>query len=549
MPQIHILPTTLRNKIAAGEVVERPASAVKELIENSIDAESTEIRVEVLYGGKRLVRVSDNGIGMDKEDALLCFERYATSKLLKEEDLFNVQTMGFRGEALASVASVAKVKLITAPKGNHQGVSVEIQGGEVKEVKDSPSIGTTVEVRDLFFNTPARRKFLKTNSTELLHIIEKVTEEALSHFEISFTLLSDNHEALNLPAASCVRERILQVYGNDFLSDLREGNAEDGVIEMQSFVARDSFRSSKSHQFIFINRRPIRDSSIMHAVYRAYEGMLPSKRHPVFFLFVNINPRMFDCNVHPSKREVRFLDKEYIYNFIYTSIRSILSHVSRPISDEPLSPSLASDSSPSHSGISSFVSEPLEFGYKPSLSLLYLGESFIAFSDRGGVTLVDQHAAHERILYEKFLKGINLTSYRLLFPRQVRLSHKEYRVILEKSIILRDFGIEVEDFGSDTVIVHSLPDALREADIKAILSDIVSCLLEGVSLDKDLKEVLAAKIACHKSVRGKIVLTQEEVSRLLSELRSCQNPDRCPHGRPTRIFFSLEDLKKMFKRK
>lgn len=536
MPQIKILSPTLRNKIAAGEVIERPASVVKELIENSIDAGSTDIRIEVSYGGKRLIRVSDNGMGMNKEDALLCFERYATSKLLNEEDLFNIKTMGFRGEALPSIASVAKVKLVTAPKGTHQGVALEIQGGEVKTVKDSPSVGTTVEVRDLFFNIPARRKFLKANNTELFHIIDRVTEEALSHYEIGFSLSSDNHEAMNIPVASCLRERIMQVYGDEFLEGLIEVNTEATNIKMNSFIAKGgNFRNSKAYQFIFINKRPIRDPSIMHAVYNAYEGILPQKKHPVFFLFLNIDPGIIDFNVHPSKREVRFEDKEPIYNFVHSSIRNTIPRTSH--------------TTPYESPFPSIVSEVLELGYKPFLPFIYLGDAFIALTKGEGLMLIDQHAAHERILYEKFLKGVDLDPHRLLFPKQVRLSHKEYSIILKNSSILRDFGIEVDDFGQDTVIVRSLPEVLREADIRGILSDIASCLLEGFAPDRTLREALAAKIACHKSVRGKTILKQEEVSQLLSDLKDCLHPDNCPHGRPTRIFLSLEDLKKMFKRK
>lgn len=536
MSKIKILPNTLRDKIAAGEVIERPASVIKELIENSIDAGSNNIQIEVLYGGKRLVRVSDNGTGMDKEDALLCFERYATSKTLNEEDLFNIRTMGFRGEALPSIASVAKVKLITALRGMHQGTLVEIHGGEIKTVKDSPSVGTTVEVRDIFFNTPARRKFLKANNTELFHIIDMVTEESLSHYEIGFSLLSDNHEALSIPPASCLRERIMQIYGNEFLDGLIEANAETEDLRINSFVTKgDSFRNSKAYQFIFINRRPIRDFSITHAVYKAYEGILPPKKHPVFFLFLYINPGMVDFNVHPAKREVRFRDKEYIYHFVHSNIRDVLPYVPHPV--------------PYESSLSSVVAENIEFGYKPSLSFLYLGDTFIAISDGGGLTLIDQHAAHERILYEKFLEGIDINSNRLLFPKQVKLSHKEYRTILENSTILKDFGIEVDDFGHDTVLIRSLPDSLREADMRGILSDIVSCVLEGDAPDKTPKNALAAKIACHQSVRGKVKLNHEEVSQLLSDLNNCIHPDKCPHGRPTKIFFSLDDLKKMFKRK
>ncbi|MEW6675724.1 MAG: DNA mismatch repair endonuclease MutL [Nitrospirota bacterium] len=536
MPCIKILPPDLRNKIAAGEVIERPASVVKELIENSIDAGSTDIRIDVLYGGKRLIKVSDNGVGMDREDAMLAFERHATSKLATEDDLFNIKTMGFRGEAIPSIAAVSKVKLITGLKGSPAGVSVEIHGGEVKEIKDSPSIGTSVEVRDLFFNTPARKKFLKSNSTELFHIIDTVTKEALSHWEIGFRLTSDNQETINLPRASGPKERIMQVYGDEFLNGLMEVNAEAEGIMMKSYITKgDNFRSSRSHQFIFINRRPIKDQSISHAMYKAYEGILPRDKHPIFFLFLDINPKKVDFNVHPTKREVRFEDKESIYHFVNSSIKETAK-------GERAHPSPLTT-------YDSIVSENLELLYRPSLPFIYLGDTFIAVSGKGGLTLIDHHAAHERVLYEKFLRGVDLDSYQLLFPRQAKLSHKEYRIILENSSILRDFGIEVDNFGHDTVIVRSLPDALKEADIRGILSDVASCIIEGIPPDKSLREALAAKIACHKSVRGKEILNQEEISNLIAQLEQAAYPDQCPHGRPTRIFLSLYDLKKMFKRK
>lgn len=535
MPKIKVLPSSLRNKIAAGEVIERPASIVKELIENSIDAESTSIQIEVLYGGKRLIRVLDNGIGMEKEDALLCFERYATSKILKEEDLFNVKTLGFRGEALSSIAAVSKVKLVTAPKGLNQGISIEIHGGEIKVVKDSPSTGTTIEVRDIFFNVPARRKFLKTDNTELLHIIDTVTEEALSHYEIGFTLFSENHEILIIPPASCFRERIMQIFGSEFLYGLTELNIRREEMSLNSFVTKgDNFRNSKSHQFIFVNRRPVRDLSITHAVYKAYEGILPQNKHPVFFIFLSIDPLLIDFNVHPNKREVRFKDKEYVYLFIYSSIRSLFTD------DKNLVYSTSYISSP--------IAENIEFGYKPSFSFIHLGDSFIALSDKDGLTIIDQHAAHERILYEKLLNGLDIESNQLLFPRQVRLSHKEYRILLENSHLLKDFGIEIEDFGHNTILIRALPDSIREADIRSILCDITSGILDSNLPQKDLRKTLAAKIACHHSVRGNIRLIHEEIEQLLSDLNKCTDPDKCPHGRPTKIFFSLDDLKKMFKK-
>ncbi len=578
MSQIKILSSDLRNKIAAGEVIERPASVVKELIENSIDAGSTDIKIDILYGGKRLIRVSDNGTGMDKEDALLCFERHATSKLFNENGLLNIRTLGFRGEALSSIASVSKIKLITGIKGSPSGVSVEIQGDEVKEIKDCPSIGTSVEVRDLFFNTPARKKFLKSNSTELFHIIDVVTKEALSHWETGFRLTSDKQETLNLPLSADQKERIMQVYGNEFFDSLIEVNnpptpplekgGEGGFVEnrdegqwinvkMNAFVSKgENFRDRRSNQFIFINKRPVKDQSLSHAVYNAYEGILPRDKHPVFFLFLYIDPWKVDFNVHPTKREVRFEDKESIYRFVNTGIRETVrgerTEYAKQFTEMPAAP-LANvyDMSrfPQDTSYGSVISETLEFAYKPHLPFIYLGDTFIAISGKGGLTLIDHHAAHERILYEKFLNKINLNSHQLLFPQQIKLSHKEYRIILENILILKDFGIEVDDFGHETLIVRSLHDDLKEADIRGILSDVASCIIEGIAPDKTLKETIAARIACHSSIRGKGILNQEKISSLLTQLEKTEHPDQCPHGRPTRIFFSLDDLKKMFKRK
>ncbi len=558
MPQIKILPPDLRNKIAAGEVIERPASVVKELLENSIDAESTEIRIDILYAGKRLIRVSDNGKGMDKDDALLCFERHATSKISSEHDLFNILTMGFRGEALPSIASVSKVKLITGVKDNPIGISLEIRDGTIKDMKDSPAIGTTIEVRDLFYNMPARKKFLKSNSTELFHIIDILTKEALSHPDIIFNLNVDGKDTIILPVSSSFKERIMQIYGNEFLSDLLEVQTGEHGLKMTSFVSKsNSFRNSKSHQYIFINKRPVKDISISSAIYRAYEGILPHDKHPVFFVFLDIEPSKVDFNVHPAKREVRFENKEIIYRFILNSIREAVRREriehSEQFTELPEGQLSIKEQDVSFSGTvakpSEIISEPACIPYFPSLPFIFLGDTFIAVSGKGGLTLIDHHAAHERILYEKFLKKINLNSYQLLFPRQITLSHKEYRVITNNIDILRDFGMDIEDFGHDTVIVRSLPEELEESDLRGILSDTAACLIEGTAADKSLKEEIAARIACHSSVRGRKILNQEQVSQLIRELEKTEFPDQCPHGRPTRIFYSLDDLKKLFKRK
>jgi len=329
---------------------------------------------------------------------------------------------------------------------------------------------------------------------------------------------------------------------------------------MNAFVSKgENFRNSRSNQFIFINGRPIKDPSLSHAVYTALEGILPRDKHPVFFLFLDMDPRKVDFNVHPTKREVRFEDKESVYNLVNTTIRKAVrgerTEYARQFSEMPAT-DLSKPFSGAYSSVhlspalhESAVSENLEMTYRPSLPFIYLGDTFIAISGKGGLTLIDHHAAHERILYEKFLKQIDLGSHQLLFPMQVKLSPREYRIILENMLILRDFGIEADDFGHETVIVRSLPDVLREADIRGILSDVASCIVEGVAPDRSGKEAVAARIACHSSVRGKEILNQEEVSNLIADLEKTDHPDQCPHGRPTRIFLSLDDLKKMFKRK
>jgi len=560
MPQIKILPVTLRNKIAAGEVIERPASVVKELIENAIDAGSNEIHIDILNGGKRLIRVSDNGTGMDREDALLAFERHATSKLFHEEDLFNIRTMGFRGEALSSIASVAKIVLTTCLRETRSGTEIEVYDGKIKRVKDAASVGTTIEVKDLFSTIPARKKFLKSDRTELYHIIDTVTREALSHWNIHFYLTIDNEETMNLPRSSGLRERIMQIYGEEFMNGLEEVQAEGTGLSLLAFISNGKhFRKTKSHQMIFVNKRSVKDPSISHAVYKAYEGILPRDEHPIFFLHLEIDPAKADFNVHPTKREIRFADKEIVYRFILAGIKKSIQdkrtgYVKDFMGTSPADPAIHSSQMyspavyPQTVSRQEGVSDNMELSYIPHIPYLYLGDTFLALAGKGGFTLIDQHAAHERILYEKFLKAIGLNVHRLLFPQQVKLSRNEYEVIIDHQQVLGDFGIETDDFGHESIIVRSLPDAIDPSDIRGILSDIASFLIQGVPPDKSLREALAARIACHNSVRGKKILNQEEVSKLIADLEKTDQPDQCPHGRPTRIFLSLDDLKKMFKR-
>lgn len=621
MPCINVLPLNLRNKIAAGEVIERPASVVKELMENSIDAGASRIDIDILKAGRRLIKVSDNGIGMDREDALLAFERYATSKIKDEHDLFNIKTMGFRGEALSSIAAVSKVRLVSGVRsaecgmrsadrnkeipnseiGNQKfvtGTCIEIIGGDVKELKDCPAIGTTIEIKDLFFNTPARRKFLKSDSTENYHIIDTVTREAISHYKTGFVLTMDGADVLNLSPASSYKERLAQIFGKDFVNELIEAEAEDGQMSIKAFLGKTTnLRNNRNNQFLFINNRPVKDRSITYAVYKAYEELIPKDKHPVFFVYLKMNPQKVDFNVHPAKREVRFEDKSSAFNFVYQAAKEALQNgamqsrkagvkecwdngkVAEEISKYSNAPAL-------QNGMFG-ISEPLSlYGVvtADSIPFLYLGDTFVAVPEKGGITIIDYHAAHERINYERLLKrtehrtqksevrGIDslsseslssdfCPSYRLLFPQQVKLQRSEYKVILDNLHVLNELGLEVEDFGHSTLIIRSLPEFLRDADLDALMSDLAASLInegQGLKVKRQgndmlepidsVRKMLAARLACHSSIRGREVPDGIRIAQLLKDLDNADNPNSCPHGRPTKIFISMDELRKMFKK-
>lgn len=589
MSVITVLPVSLRNKIAAGEVVERPASVVKELIENAIDAESTRISVETVRAGKKLIHVSDNGTGMDREDAVRAFERYATSKIKDEHDLFNLKTMGFRGEALSSIAAVSKMTLMTAARSGEYGpgsagTCVEIAGGEIVSVKDCAAAGTSIEVRELFSNTPARRKFLKSDATENYHIIDTFTREALSHPQLMFVLRMDGSEVFSLPVAFSLRERLLQLYGKDFIDGLIEhgtSRAMDTGMTISLFTSRLAhMKNNRNTQFIFVNRRPVKDQSVAYAVCKAYEGMVPKDKQPAFFIFLDIDAGQVDFNVHPAKREVRFAQKTGIFDFVWNAVTEGLkkdpgfcfSDVG--INETPPSP-VAGDwrphdrYQPSPAGAAlpvDLISEQTDTFSAGPAPLLYLGDTFVAVASCGGLVLLDYHAAHERVNYERFLKRRDLQAFRLLFPLQVKLQRGEYAVLLEHLDLLNEVGLEAEDFGHDTILIRSIPEVLREADLASLISDIAVALLEipGKSSSKNIsgsdghagesgpveliRKSIAARLACHSSIRGKEVPDGARVAELLKSLDATDNPHCCPHGRPTRIVISIGELRKMFKK-
>ena len=566
MQKIQILPPDLRNRIAAGEVIERPASVVKELSENSIDAGAKSISIDVLNGGGKLIRVSDDGSGMTREDLLLCFQPHATSKVRSMEDLFNITTMGFRGEALSSIASVSRLSITSAAGNADLGYSIYIEGGELRKEKETAHRGTTVEVRDLFFNTPARKKFLKSRRTETHHIIETVTETAMSHPGTGFYLTMDRAETMNIPPSSGLRERLLQIYGEEFLRGLIEIEGDF----LRAIVSKEgNFRSTRSHQYILINGRPIRDPSLRHAVYRAYDTVLPKDRHPIFFLTLSIDPPSVDFNVHPSKREVRFSDKEGVYRMVYDAVRKSVTRSALEVSgykstEEAATgvPGVAARKAPygsqnygrpltlhPESTGDGLIFEPVA-EHAGDIRHIYLGDVFVAYSNGNGVTLLDHHAAHERILYERLKGGMKLNVTRLLFPQQITLPPRHYRIILNQLNSLGAMGIELEDFGEGTLLLRAVPDILSDADLPSIISDLAESLFDirASSPVEEIRDVIAKRIACHSSVRGRTELAPDEIKALLKDLREAQDPEHCPHGRPTRIHLGIEELKRMFKR-
>lgn len=564
MPNIRILPENLRNKIAAGEVVERPASVVKELIENSIDAGASKIVINIAKAGKCLISVSDNGSGMAKEDVLLAFERYATSKIIDETDLFNIRTLGFRGEALSSIAAVAKVTLSTA-RADSIGTYLEITGGVIKEVRECSTIGTTIEIKDLFYNTPARRKFLKSDTTENHHIIDTITRSALCNYFIGFDLIIDNSNVLTLPSAKSSKERLIQIFGIEFTDALFEISHKDADMTITAFIGKNTnFKTNRNSQYLFINNRPVKDASIAYAVYKYYEGAIPKDMHPIFFIFLALSPHEIDFNVHPAKREVRFADKTSVFNFVYQAIKNKTIDVidnEKAAAKYLLHPSALiskyNDSS-TIPQVFSMATETLSLYESKSADIvtpIYIGETFIAFANKGGLTIFDYHAAHERINYERLLKKYDLEIHNLLFPEQASLSASDYRIIIENLALLRDFGIEANDFGNGAIMIRSLPYFLKGADIKALLSDIAAALLnrEAVREPSDspveaVKKSVAAKIACHSSIRGREIPDGIRLAELIDQLSQTENPECCPHGRPTNIFISIAELKKMFKK-
>jgi len=602
MARIHVLPDDIANRIAAGEVVERPASIVKELIENSLDAGATRISVDVLEGGRRLIRVTDNGEGMGAEDAATCLLRHATSKLYNPDDLFSIKTLGFRGEALPSIASVSRLTLETQAESGI-GTAIEITGGQIVSQREGAfPQGTQITVEDLFYNVPARRKFLRSESYELSQLTSYCTHYALAFPEIQFLVRSGSFEVLSTPAVPDFRERILQIFGNDLLDELVEHQKESGRsgLKIRVFTSRPHIQKYNRHSmFFFVNRRLVRDKIIMHAVGEAYRNVLPSGTYPVVILFVTVPFEDVDVNVHPAKTEVRFKHQSYIHDSIrdaivagLTSDKTIVAMQSTAGSISPYGLPAPSPRVPdSWAGDDPILNAPFSLHAPPvvlegqprPLELSYgradatadarpeptyadfdrvkhelrplgqLRDSFIVATDLTGLILIDQHVAHERVLFENYLRqklaGM-LEVQRLLMPIVVELPPRQ--VVILESIVpeLMQNGFEVEPFGPKTIAIKTAPAILKAGAVEKLLRELLDGLereTQVMNIDA-LKRKIAATVSCHAAIKINTPLDETRMRWLLGELMKTDVPTVCPHGRPIILRYDLREIERAFKR-
>ena len=588
MSKIKILPQTVVNKIAAGEVIERPASILKELIENSIDAGATHIEVQLEDGGKKLIRVSDNGIGMDRDDVELAFASHATSKLQSDDDLFSINTLGFRGEALPSIGAVSQARIISRPRGTLIGSEIQIEGGNLHKIKEKGAPeGTQVEARNLFYNTPVRRKFLKSTHTEIAHISETVTRFALAYPKIHFSTVNNGKNVLNLPPTKDLKERITAIFGDEIGKNLITINSKEPNISIYGYILPPTYnRPNTKMQFVFLNGRYIRDNIISHAINAAYLNLLMSKRSPIVFLSLQIDNKEVDVNVHPTKIEVRFKTAGLIHDQVYSALHTALTGTEFHSSLKATSlPEHANVETSSHEkkesvmkSMSDFFSRSLDNKtpyhkdehkqtyFPPSktehlfkresafTSYLQIHNSYIVEETTDGLNIIDQHALHEIVLYHEIweqIKSSKLLKQNLLIPELIELTPRDYVTILSLKDELDSLGLEIEEFGKSTIAIRAHPQILKNLDCRELIQD----LLEEIDSDEiksDTDSILRKIVkimACKGAVKSGQRLSQQEIQSLLEKKKDNTITSFCPHGRPTTLEFKISELEKQFKRK
>jgi DNA mismatch repair protein MutL len=628
VPSIHQLSPSVVNKIAAGEVIERPASVVKELLENAVDAGSTRIDVSLEKGGSEVIRVADNGCGIAVDELPLAVASHATSKISCAEDLFSVATLGFRGEALASIAEVSRLLIRSRTDGLDGGAELEVVGGAASPVTPiGCPVGTTIEVRNLFFNTPVRHKFLRSAQTEMGHSIEAVTRLALAHPQIHFTLSHNGRSVHELPPVLSIRARIAAFFGDELAEDLIEIKSENDGVTLSGFVANPMHsRATGRMQYLFLNGRAIRDRALQHALNEAYRGLMLTGRQPICFLRLDMPAELVDVNVHPTKQEVRFQDSGRLYSQLLGTLRTKFlttdltargstaasvptvgesendaaavgaselvqwakSELGKQVERAGASPSptyefpLASGVAPARA--LPMRSEPLRLhrldapesapfdmsrsydradentrarledaSSAEATNALQVHNRYLVVETDDGIEVIDQHALHERILYEqlrdKVLSGV-LESQKLLVPEPVDLTATESAAALEHSELLSKLGVEVQPFGGETVLVSSYPAMLANLSPAEVLRELVEKLLTGGRKPeaRDMLDELLHMIACKAAVKFGDRLTDEEIESLLAQRHLAQDQHHCPHGRPTSLVFTRDDLDRQFKR-
>jgi DNA mismatch repair protein MutL len=583
MPRkIEVLPESISQIIAAGEVIERPASVVKELMENAVDAGSSEITVELKAGGLQLIRVVDNGEGMDQEDVPVALQRYATSKIKNAEDLYAIHTLGFRGEALPSIAQVSKMTLQTKTPHSLSGTKVICEGGEIKTISERGCpIGTEVEVKHLFYNIPVKRKFLKSVRSELRYALNHFLRLSLSHPTISFKFIHDGrtlHEHLKTESPLV---RIEAIFGKEIYRHLQPIGFEEGGIWISGFASLPSFSKRNAEGiYFYVNQRFVKDRMIYKAILDAYRHILPGNQFPVVILFINLPPSTVDVNVHPTKAEVKFKDPERVYQAVFAAIRMVLEEgLSR---SEEMAPGGGRGEWVFQKSVqpSFFVQETLSLPSSlvnrneegiltvqegggiqweaekkwPYTVLGQIRGTYILCEGEGNLIFIDQHAAHERILFEKFKKEYenrSMISERLLLPILIELSVEESYILESSGEALKGIGFEIEPVGEKLFAIQSIPSFIDQKDPKEIVREILDELsfLEKQGKGEEAIHTILVTLACHSAIRGNFILKKEEMDKLVENLASFHPTTTCPHGRPIFFVLPLDDLKKQFKRK
>ncbi len=590
--RIHALPSQLVNQIAAGEVVERPASVIKELVENSLDAGARQVDVDVQQGGVKRMRVRDDGMGIAREDLALALSRHATSKVASLADLEGITSMGFRGEALPSIASVSRLTLTSREQDADQAWRIDNEDSDPVPAAHPP--GTTVDVRDLFYNTPARRKFLKTEKTEFRHLELVLRRLALGRFDVGFKLTHNGRQVFSARPAPDTRnreKRIAELLGQSFIDNSLRFEHEAAGLRLWGWIGLPAFsRSQADMQHFFVNGRMVRDKLVSHAVRQAYQDVLYHGRHPAFLLYLELDPRLVDVNVHPTKHEVRFREGRLVHDFLFRTLHQVLADArpedvlgdggqapgemlppsSRPAvprqtpvreQSAAYQPSLEWQMPASRGADRGAVRKPPpelpgeKEGEAPPLgyALAQLHGVYILAQNQAGLVLVDMHAAHERITYEgmkQALEGQGIRSQPLLVPVSVKVSPREVELALENRDLLAELGMEVDALGKDSLVVRAMPALLEGADAEGLMRDLLADLVthgSSARLRQAIHEVLAT-MACHGSVRANRRLAMEEMNALLRDIERTERSGQCNHGRPTWTQLSMAELDKLFLR-